>query len=150
MAKHHRALVIYGDGHFFRRSPYGSIVMSVEKEHAKALAIATITDVDLREREPSVATWSRPSLSMLRGTVLGSAEVPELMPAYRQEWLGRMEDEFDALLYLGPRSAITYARFPTALCADARYIRMRLERMALVPALAGEIARLKRICNLPA
>ena len=86
---------------------------------------------------------------MLRGTVLGSLNVTDLMPFYRQEWLGRMEDQFDALLYLGPRSSITYSRFPLTLCADSTDVRLRLERMALFPVLVNEIARLRRMCSLP-
>ena len=149
LTKHRRALVIYGDGHFFRRSPYGSIVAGVEKGGGKAFAIATITDADLEARQASVSTWPRPSLSMLQGTVLGSLNVTELMPLYRQEWLGHMENQFDALLYLGPRSSITYSRFLLTICADSSDVQLRLNRMALFPVLANEIARLKRLCKLP-
>jgi hypothetical protein len=111
--------------------------------------MATITDADLEARQASVSTWPRPSLSMLQGTVLRSLNVTDLMPLYRQEWLGRMENQFDALLYLGPRSSISYSRFPLTICADSSDIQLRLNRMALFPVLASEIARLKRMCKLP-
>ncbi len=149
LAKRRRALVVYGDGHFFRHSPYGSIVIAIERAHATSLTIAAVTDMDLDRAQASVSAWPRPSLSMLRGTMLGSATVTDVMPLYRQDWLGRMEDQFDALLYLGPRASITYSRFPTTLCGDSSYLRMRFERMALFPVLSNEIARLKRICQLP-
>jgi hypothetical protein len=37
----------------------------------------------------------------------------------------------DAVLYLGPPSAITFSRLSASLCADARYVDMRLERVRL-------------------
>jgi hypothetical protein len=40
-----------------------------------------------------------------------------------------MEEQFDALLYLGPPSSITIARLPARLCADAAYMKMRLRRL---------------------
>ena len=43
-----------------------------------------------------------------------------------------MEDQFDAVLYLGAPSTVTLARLPPSLCADAGYMQMRLRRMALI------------------
>jgi hypothetical protein len=37
----------------------------------------------------------------------------------------------DAVLYLGPPSAMTFSRLPASLCSDARYVEMRLERVRL-------------------
>jgi hypothetical protein len=58
----------------------------------------------------------------------------------------RMEDQFDAVLYLGPQSALTNARLSPALCADSGYVEMRMQRMALagVPRTEGE--RFKQTC----
>jgi hypothetical protein len=70
-----------------------------------------------------------------------------LVPIPRDEWRSlRMEDQFDALLYLGPPSAITRSRLPPALCADPAYMKMRLERLALVGGPPGEAERLKQYC----
>ena len=41
-----------------------------------------------------------------------------------------VERQFDAVLYLGPPSSITYAQLPPALCADAAYMAMRPGRLA--------------------
>jgi hypothetical protein len=151
LAKHHKALVIYGDGHFFRDTPYDSIVTLLEKPPTSTVfAIATITDVDLGTRQPDVGAWPRPSLTILRGTALGTTELRVLLPLYRGEWLKEMEKHFDAILYLGPPSRITYSRFTTALCADNDYIQMRLQRMSLYPFLVSEADRLRRTCQLPA
>jgi hypothetical protein len=43
-----------------------------------------------------------------------------------------MEEQFDAVLYLGPVSSITMSQLPAALCGDAEYTKMRLRRMALL------------------
>ena len=43
----------------------------------------------------------------------------------------RMEEQYDAVLYLGPVSSITFSEWPAALCTDAEYTKMRLARMAL-------------------
>jgi hypothetical protein len=43
-----------------------------------------------------------------------------------------MEEQFDGLIYLGPRSGLTMSRLPAALCADPAYRTMRLARMKLV------------------
>lgn len=59
--------------------------------------------------------------------------------------LDKDESGHDAVLYLGPRSEFTRSRLSPALCADAAYIRTRLERIAE----AGpeeEADRLKEYC----
>jgi hypothetical protein len=42
-----------------------------------------------------------------------------------------MEDQFDALLYLGLPSEITMLRLPPKLCEDRSYMDMRIQRMTL-------------------
>jgi hypothetical protein len=37
-----------------------------------------------------------------------------------------MEDQFNALLYLGPPSSMTEAPMPAALCQDAQFVKTRL------------------------
>ena len=65
-----------------------------------------------------------------------------------EERLLNMEDQFDALLYLGPRHHITMARLAPGLCADKSYLDMRLGRMSLVPfpGMANQVDRLKQYC----
>jgi hypothetical protein len=41
-----------------------------------------------------------------------------------------MQEQFDAVLYLGPKSEITYAKLSKTLCADPDYVEMRASRMA--------------------
>ena len=41
-----------------------------------------------------------------------------------------MEDQFDAVLYLGPARLVTSSRLPPELCFDSEYMTMRLARLA--------------------
>ena len=68
-----------------------------------------------------------------------------------------MEDQFDAVLYLGPPSSITIRRSEIApsLCVDTDYMKMRLSRMALMeppgatppPGVVSPSERLQRYCE---
>jgi hypothetical protein len=58
-----------------------------------------------------------------------------------------MEDQFNAILYLGPPSSMTNATIPAALCQDSSFIAERLQRlMRFGP--AAEVDNLKKACGL--
>ena len=58
-----------------------------------------------------------------------------------------MEDQFNALLYLGPPSSFTNATVPPALCQDPQFAKSRLERLARFgPPL--EVDNFKKACGL--
>ncbi len=59
----------------------------------------------------------------------------------------RMEDQFDALLYLGPAASLTYGTTPAELCQDSRFVETRLQRLALF-APPIEVDNFKRACGL--
>ena len=62
---------------------------------------------------------------MLRGTVTGTKPFAlffQLPPASGWNHL-RLEDEFDAMLYLGPASSMTMSRLPASLCRDNDYVK---------------------------
>ena len=42
-----------------------------------------------------------------------------------------MEEQYDAVLYLGPVLSLTFSELPAALCTGDAYRKMRLARMAL-------------------
>ena len=100
--------------------------------------------LDLDKEHPEVASWPAPSLAVLRGTDLGAKPVPydgprisirdgQMVPVPREQWRSlRMEDQYAALLYVGPRTSWSYATVSPALCADSTYVEMRSARMALV------------------
>ncbi len=47
---------------------------------------------------------------------------------------GVMQEQFDAVLYLGPKTEITYAKLPKSLCADPEYVEMRASRLSAAAA----------------
>jgi hypothetical protein len=70
------------------------------------------------------------------------------VPVPRDEWRTmRMEDEFDALLYLGPPTSMTTAAVPAALCQDADFVRRRLERLGRFGP-PVEVQNFRKACGL--
>jgi hypothetical protein len=117
VTKQRRALVVYGDGHLFRAGQ--SLVGQLERDAGiKVFTIATAMSTmfeDLSALQPDLSSWPIPSLAVVRGTALDAKQL-----VYR-----------DAVLYLGPPSAITFSRLPARLCSDPRYIEMRVQRAPL-------------------
>jgi len=142
LEKGRRALVIYGEEHLIRKNT----VIGAADEWARGLVAqlerSAITNVftinpetrrDLKTVQADVALWPKPSLAMLRGTALGAAIFapgPQRRPV-------RMEEQFDAILYLGPPSAMTMAQLSPALCSG-------LPSSSLAP--TAPAARLKEYC----
>jgi hypothetical protein len=138
LAKGRRALVIYGGQHLLRRSTVagaadewaGGIIARMERDRlTSAFTILPETRRDLRALHPDVASWPIPSLAALRGTGLGST-IWDPRPQRRPV---RMEEQFDAILYLGPPSSMTAAKLAPALCSDRIYMQMRRWRLGLIP-----------------
>lgn len=138
LAKDRRALVIYGGQHLLRRNTIpgaadewaSGIVARIEKDRlAAAFTILPETRRDLRAMQPDVASWPIPSLALLRSTLPGST-IWDPRPQRRPV---RMEEQFDAILYLGPPSSMTSARLVPALCSDRAYMEMRTWRLGLIP-----------------
>ena len=138
LSKNRRALVLYGDGHLRRYSKWrGSegpaqptLLNRLEVEGTRAFAIWTNTTVELERLQKDIATWPVPSLTIVRGTRLGTLDF-KYFAGMETDPPTRMEEQYDAVLYLGPVSSITFAELPASLCADAEYTKMRLARMAL-------------------
>ncbi len=126
VAKHRRALLIYGDGHFSRRPEAAtrSIVALLESTGTRVFSINTNADnADLEELQPGISKWPAPSLALIRGTTLEMA--PFNSSPYPATTVDAGDKKFDAILYLGHPLTITYARFTRQLCEDTEYIRMR-------------------------
>jgi hypothetical protein len=151
LAKHRRALLVYGVGHLWRKNPQAnfestgmaaSLVSLLEDTHGARVFSVGLT-LDLDKKRPEVASWPAPSLVVLRGTDMGaepisydgprvSVQSGRITPVPRDQWRSmRMEDQYDALLYIGPRTSWSYAMVSPALCADPTYVEMRTGRMAL-------------------
>jgi hypothetical protein len=172
LSKQRHALVIYGQMHAQRKNLQANyeseglaetLVSRLERTTGvKAFTIWWATDV--AARQPGATSWPTPSLALLRGTILGAGPFEsyysaatrftllngKFAPVPRDQWRTlRMEDQFDAVLYLGPSSAMTNAQPSPALCADPSYVRTRLARMTLVGLPPPEIDRLKELCAVP-
>jgi hypothetical protein len=98
---------------------------------------------------------------LLRGTTLGADNEPsispqrvtikdgKLVPIPREQWVSiRREEQADALLYLGPESTRTETALPAVICADTKYIQVRLQRIALAGLPPSESDRLRNLCGL--
>jgi hypothetical protein len=176
IARHRRALIVYGGMHLQRKNlsfnyedgedlRTRTIVNLLEQSApaVKVFSIWTNTETDLQSLQSDVREWRRPSLARTRGTALGAADFTVFSPLQadrfsilkdgrfvtvpRAGWRTlRMEDQFDAVLYLGARFEITHANLPFSLCADPAYMKMRMERFALVGLPPDAAERLKRYC----
>lgn len=170
-----RALVVYGQGHLQRRHIVANYDMStwqaqtvvslLERDHAaRIFNIWTLVDRNV-EIPAGVMSWRVPSLAPLRGTALGARDFGlysrglgdgsrfdvrggQLVPVPKGAWKTmRMEDQFDALLYLGPPASMTTAPVPSALCQDADFVKRRMERLSRFgPPI--EVQNFKSACGL--
>jgi hypothetical protein len=138
LARGRRALIIYGDQHLLRRSTVpnttdewsGGIVAQLERSGlAQVFSIHVDTRRDLVAMQADVATWPIPSLTLLVDTTLGET-VMDPSPGRKPV---KIDEQFDAMLYLGPPAAMTIAQLAPARCADADYVRMRANRLGLLP-----------------
>ena len=150
IAKKRKALIVYGNMHYLRRvpppmpgQPVGTIVGLLEKAGVKVFAIWTFTGLgaELPTLQPDIATWKKPSLTLIKDTPLGTAPFTfyypkgsgmtrrpgpngPIMVDLGEAIGGVMQEQFDAVLYLGPKSEITYGELPKSLCADPEYVEM--------------------------
>jgi len=171
LSKNHRALVIYGKIHFERKNERTNFetedFLAGDLESGGATKLFTIwttgaSEPELNSLQADVDSWPKPSLAILRGTTLGAADFSSFYtsdgrltigdgrprPIPRDQWRKlRMEDQFDAVLYLGASSAIKIVPLSPSRCVDERYMGMRLARMMLVPGGQGQIDRLIRYCE---
>jgi hypothetical protein len=155
LMKGRRALIIYGTQHLIRKNANPKapddwakgLVAQLERPGiSKIFTIYPETHADLQIQQRDVSSWPVPSLAVLRGTTLGAA----LFWPNEGGRKVKMEDQFDAVLYLGPPSKMTMSQLPSSLCTDPEYMKMRLGRLALVPpppgAVTTESEMLKSYC----
>jgi hypothetical protein len=100
--------------------------------------------------QPDIASWRAPSLSVIGGTKLGETNFAMYLgtgvDTLPEQWRVPMEDQFDAVLYLGPPSAITFVQPSPWPCSNTAFVE-RLRRMALSPLSQSQAERLKRSCT---
>jgi hypothetical protein len=125
LAKKRRALMLYGAGHFFRKVVSQSIVTNLEASRIKVFTIWTNAAFELSTMQPDVQSWPVPSLALLRGTPLGKTGLADYLGPKAgdvpPQWLAPMEDQFDAVLYIGPVSRIEFTRPQPWPCASPAF-----------------------------
>ncbi|HEV8397636.1 MAG TPA: hypothetical protein VGQ37_25310 [Vicinamibacterales bacterium] len=134
LARNRRALIVYGDGHLQARSerPGRSMVAILEASGARVFAVSS-TFADLTSFQSDVASWTSPSLALVKGTRLGVIPYEYLFgpqppdPFFKTH--PNVEDHFDALLSLGPPAAMHLAPIAYPRCADPAYMDRRVGRM---------------------
>lgn len=152
LAKHHKALVIYGDSHFQgRRVPDARL--PINQLEGKPVNASVFTIVPMFREFAGVyddaRAWRVPSLVLIRDTVIGARRLASFyqIPPSPGWSTVHMEDQYDAVLFMGDVSP-TMSRLTRDQCTDIDYMNMRLGRMALdVPqARQGRIDGLKQFC----
>jgi hypothetical protein len=158
IAKQRRALIVFGDGWIQGRGTNEQVLINLldgppPRKRVFAITTAVGWMPTFIAMQPDLGSWRVPGLAAIKGTALGAKPLAtffQLPPAPGWNTL-TMEDEFDAMLYLGPRESLTTAKLPPSLCADPEYVKMRLARLALsVPqAIKGFTDGFRAACNLP-
>ena len=149
LARNRRVLALYGAGHFFRKVISESMVTILEEGKTKPFTIWTNAAAEMATMQSDVAKWPVPSLARLRGTVLGAINLTAFFGPGGQDipeqWRAPLEDQFDAVLYLGPLSTITLARPQPWRCSEPampeRLRRLRLQRPQLADRVEQECVR---------
>ena len=173
LARNRRALIVWANGHLMRQE----ILTNYDMTNWQAQTIVSLIEApggtpvftvraegSLTEWQPDTASWKPMSLTIVRGTIPGAADFSEFenpgqryrirgdddfVPLPRDKWAARrLEDIVDAILYVGPASGRTTAGISPALCADPGYVKMRLDRIALMGLPPGEADVVKRQCNV--
>jgi hypothetical protein len=143
--------------------PVETIVALLERSGTKVFSIRTSTS-NLTALQPDIATWTPPKLALLAGNPLGQASFlfyyPDDIYIRRPDntWervkgdpkrSPLMQDQFDAVLYIGPESSITYSKLSKKMCADQEYMQMRIGRMKISsgPNAASAATKLQEYCS---
>lgn len=142
LKKSRKALILYGAWHTTHQSHISRdglsriaplLALVEASTGAKAFSIDLSTNVleglDLIDRV--ALTWPAPSLVMLKGTTLGAH--------IRQGELYPLEKQYDAMIYLGPRAAMTQSKLALDLVTDPNYLQLRMERAALPSVCATQV-----------
>lgn len=138
-----------------------SIVMQLEARGTRVFSIYTISITDISPLQTDIASWKPPVLSIIRGTPLGAAPFAAFNPTLSARLVTEsgpvrgtvdvihsppMEMLFDAVVYLGPPSTLTFSLPSPDLCRDEAYLAMRFSRMELV-GFGRDVERAKQYCR---
>ncbi len=127
LAKGRHALIVYGGGHLTRAEGRSIVGRLEQGAPGSIFTICTNFFANLEAVQKDLPAWPVPTLVPLQGTALGAtpygpnpnSSVP-------------LQNQFDAMLYLGPVDSVAYIRAPRTLCMDRDYVQMRLKRLAVL------------------
>jgi hypothetical protein len=161
-----RALLVYGTGHLQRKQQATNYVM----EHRLAQTVVSLLErsgvstfvIAIVPERDETRSWPYPSLALIRGTALGAEDIPQgalprvavqpdgsFVQIPKEQWVTRrMEEQFDALIYLGPKSTRHDEGLSTAICSEPGYVDTHLRRMELAGLPAFELDRVRNLCGL--
>jgi len=124
LAKHHRALLIMGSGHFLRRNGPGLVESTICAAGANPYLVVLGTNAvggydDLDQRFDS---WPVPAIVPLAGNWVGDLPaMPIVTGGAAPATPLKLSDAADALLYVGSRDALTEVRMPRAALDGTPY-----------------------------
>jgi hypothetical protein len=166
IAKQRRALLVYGTGHLQRKN----VLSNFDTEDWRSQTIVSLIERAGPTRVFTIASastrhatgWQPPALAPIRGTTLGALDASEyfgppgrfairdgkIVPIPEEQWRKlRAEEQFDAVMYLGPPPATRTEPLSKKLCAEPGYVEMRLKRIALAGLPPPEVERVKKLCG---
>jgi hypothetical protein len=130
LAKHHKALMLFGTFHLFHTS-VGSAVAAYEKDYPNLTFV--ISDLDTFDMELP-ASWPIPSLVPAKGTWMGALDLGHFYPApismdsecrvhneFSKELQKPMAELVDAFLYLHPERLALKEQIPADIVLDSKY-----------------------------
>jgi hypothetical protein len=170
LAKRRRALVMFGQMHLQRKNVLTNYDMESWQaqtlvsaiERATGDRVFNIWGVSASQLPPQMKSWMKPGLALLRGTTVGARGFEQFHetaarvkvvgdkfePVLKEHWRTvRAEDQFEAVMYLGPQPTNVRRRPPPALCNDKAYMEMRTRRLALTGAPPPVVEQLRRPCE---
>lgn len=159
VAKRRHVLIVFGGMHLQRKQFFSNYDMSnpiaetlvsfLEGGPApvKVFNVWTVVGPELPAIQPDAASWRLPAFTLLRGTALGSADFKQYYSSSRQTPPMPMENQFDALLYLGPKA--TFGQPNRERCSDRAYLETHFARMKIADLPQKEIDAVKRACANP-
>jgi hypothetical protein len=127
-------------------APADSIVSLLESQGVKVYSVWSTVLIDLAALHPDVTSWKVPSLVPIQDTPLGVMSFRSYYPHIAitvHDGVAEeisvdpmrspvMQEQFDAILYYGRPSELTWSQVSPALASDPEYIKMRSDRLAWV------------------
>lgn len=177
LGRHRRALVFYGAWHCAARNDHtnfttgDSLRALLDQSNPGAVFALRVfgrEDADPRNLEPTIASWPAMTFAQLATTTLGAVDWSAVNALdsrvesqggtrrllARDEWRKRsLAEQYDAVIYLAPPSALTVVRITAEQCRDSQYLRMRTQRMAISLGIRPEgapgdpIGQLRQYCE---